>query len=87
MPPREAARLIACIRLSAKSIHALDFEVAEDSMMTVAPVGSGKESEEQEHIAHRHAIAVQMSLSGAGLTQSAAPVLEHRVMMAEARSR
>jgi hypothetical protein len=87
VPLREAARLIACIRLGAKGIHALDFEVAEDAMMTVAPVRIGKESEEQEYIAHRHTIAVQMSLSGASLTQSAVPVLEHGIMMAEARSR
>ena len=87
MPLRKAAWLIACIRFGAKSIHALDFEIAENAMMTVAPVRISKElsAEEQEDIAYGHAIPVKVGLSSARLPKGAVPILEQRVVMAQAR--
>jgi len=83
VPCREAARLIARARFGAKCVHALHFEVAEDAMMTIASSLIGKESKEQEHIACRYAVPVQVGLSSAGLTQRTAPGLKHGVMMTE----
>jgi hypothetical protein len=87
MPLREAGGLARSVGLGAERDYFLNDERAEDPMMPIAPIRIGEQPEEQENIADTHAVVLEVRLGGAGLTESAAPPLKHRIMMAKAGSR
>ena len=54
-------------------------------MVGVTAVESGDHVEEQEHVTDAHVVVGQMALRGTGLAEGAAPSLEYRIVVAEAR--
>ena len=65
--------------------HVRDLEVAVDTVMGLAAVGPGEQTEEEEHVADTDSLVSEVALRRTGLAEGAAARLEHGIVVAEIR--
>ena len=83
MTPKEAFGIVGIGRSAPKTAYFIDLQIAEYTMMSVVPFGRSEQAEEEKHVTYPDTVALEMRLRCAGLPKGPAPVVEHRVFVAE----
>lgn len=83
MPAEESIRMVALGRSAAKVTNFVNFQVSEYAMVAAPAIRRSEQAKKEKYVADTDTVSLQMRLGCARLSESPAPIHEHRVFVAE----